>query len=42
MFESWQDIARLLAAGGLGGLGYWALSHRSAIATLLRTPKRGA
>lgn len=40
MFESWQEIVRLLAAGGLGGLAYWAVSHRAAIFTLLRSAKR--
>ncbi|HYD86988.1 MAG TPA: hypothetical protein VEA80_05915 [Vitreimonas sp.] len=39
MFESWQEVVRLLAAGGLGGLGYWAISHREAILTLLRSAK---
>lgn len=42
MFESWQDLVRLLAAGGLGGLSYWAISHRGAIFELLRRTKRAS
>lgn len=42
MFESWQEIVRLLAAGGLGGLGYWAVSHRVEIFALLRARKKAS
>jgi len=36
MFESWQEVVRLGAAGGIGGLLYWVVSHRDAIFTRLR------
>lgn len=36
MFETWLDLAGFAAAGGVGGMVYWAIAERETIFARMR------